>query len=199
MTLTPAERQEDSPGHAPGRYLPDNTAPEWVEAFTALPRSLFLPELIWAWDMDSGTSVAIDRRTDPDAWLAAAASDIPIVTQWDDGAHDGIEAGRVSTSSASMPSVVARMVAALDAHRGHTALNLGVGTGWDTALLVHELGDAAVTALDVDASVTTKARTRLAAAGYHPSAGSATERPPGPGAGSPCSSPVPPGIQAVVV
>lgn len=86
--------------------------------FAAVPRSLFLPEVIWAHDMASGSSQAISRATHPEEWLAAAETDIPIVTQWDDGAHTGTEPGTVPTSSAAMPSVVASMLHELDVEPG---------------------------------------------------------------------------------
>ncbi|MDH6115175.1 protein-L-isoaspartate O-methyltransferase [Kitasatospora sp. MAP12-15] len=166
MTLAP--EWEDRPGRAPGRRLPDYVTPQWAAAFTALPRSLFLPDLMWAHDMATGRSRPLDRRTDPDAWTQAADADIPIVTQWDDGQHAGTEPGTVPTSSASMPSVVAGMLAELDPQPGQKVLNIGAGTGWDTALLAHRLGDANVYAVDVDPQVTADARSRLGAAGYRP-------------------------------
>ncbi|PWI41062.1 hypothetical protein [Streptomyces sp. ICBB 8177] len=93
----------------------------WVPAFEAVDRAAFLPDVMWPYDMATGASATVDRRTDPDAWFACADRDVPITTQWDDGAHEGPAPGRVATSSSSMPSVVFRMLDDL-------ALVLAVGT-----------------------------------------------------------------------
>lgn len=139
-----------------------------ADLFHAVPRALFLPDLIWAWDMDTGTSHSIDRREHPDAWRAAAESNMPIVTQWDDGQHHGTQPGNVATSSASMPSVVDGMLADLDARPGMTVLEIGTGTGWNAALLAHQLGDHAVTSIEVDPTIAAAANRALHQAGYRP-------------------------------
>ncbi|MET8629637.1 hypothetical protein ABZW30_38915 [Kitasatospora sp. NPDC004669] len=102
MTLAP--EQEDRP--APGRSFP--VADAWAPAFGAVPRSLFLPDLIWAHDMATGKSRPLERTEDEQGWPAAAASDIPIVTQWDDGEHQGAEPGTVPTSSLTCTLYVRR-------------------------------------------------------------------------------------------
>ncbi|WP_224280588.1 methyltransferase domain-containing protein [Streptomyces sp. LS1784] len=176
MTLAP--EQEDRP--APGRSFP--VADAWAPAFDAVPRSLFLPDLIWAHDMATGKSRPLARAEDEQGWLAAAASDIPIVTQWDDGEHQGAEPGTVPTSSASMPSLVASMLEDLKAEPGMRVLEQGTGTGWNAALLAHRLGDANVTTVEIDAAVSAQARTALENAGYRPTvvcADGALGHPPG--------------------
>src|SRR4051812_20721369 len=85
---------------------------DWVPAFAAVPRSAFLPDRMWPYDMDTGETLQLDRHEDPVAWHAYADANVPIVVQWDDGASDG--PGTVSTSSASMPSVVFGMLRDLD-------------------------------------------------------------------------------------
>ncbi|MBD0688505.1 protein-L-isoaspartate(D-aspartate) O-methyltransferase [Streptomyces sp. CBMA123] len=160
----------DRPGHALGRFLLDSgtLTCDWAPAFAALPRHLFLPDLFWAYDMATGTSVAVNKATDPARWLAAAESDIPIVTQWDDGDHQGEQPGSVSTSSASMPSVVAAMLADLDVEPGMRVYEGGTGTGWNAALLAHRLGDTNVVTGEVDDAVAAAAKHRLKAAGLNP-------------------------------
>ncbi|MFI1524657.1 methyltransferase domain-containing protein [Kitasatospora cineracea] len=162
MTLAP--EQEGRP--APGRSFP--VADAWVPAFDAVPRSLFLPDLVWAHDMATGKSRPVDRTADEAGWLAAAVADIPIVTQWDDGEHQGVEPGTVPTSSASQPSLVASMLDDLKAEPGMRVLEQGTGTGWNAALLSHRLGDANVTTVEIDAAVSARARAALHAAGYRP-------------------------------
>src|SRR5437899_12967768 len=102
---------------------------DWAPTFAAVDRAAFLPDLMWPFDMHAGTSVAVDRAADPDAWYAAADSNVPIVTQWDDGRHTGTEPGRVSTSSSSMPSVNYAMLQALAVEEDMRVLDGGTGTG----------------------------------------------------------------------
>ncbi|MEU8887137.1 methyltransferase domain-containing protein [Streptomyces sp. NPDC048442] len=136
-------------------------SPDWAPAFEAVPRSAFLPELIWPWDMATGRSIPVSRAEQPGPWQAYAGADVPIVTQWDDGRHGGREPGEVATSSASMPSVVFRMLQYLGVRRGDRVLEIGTGTGWNAALLAHRLGAANVVSVEVDQEVAEVARGTL--------------------------------------
>ncbi len=142
--------------------------PEWVESFKAVPRALLLPSLVWAYDMTTSKSVAVDETTDPDEWLRQTFANVPLITQWDDGEHQGTEPGTVPTSSASMPSVVASMLRDLDVRPGMKALEIGTGPGWTAGLLAHYLGDQNVVSVEVDAAVAAQARTALDRIGLHP-------------------------------
>ncbi|MFC1420371.1 methyltransferase domain-containing protein [Streptacidiphilus cavernicola] len=142
--------------------------PDWVESLKAVPRALFLPTLMWAHDMTTGESVPVSRTDDPDEWQRQAFTDVPIVTQWDDGEHEGTEPGSLSTSSASMPSVVTSMLRDLDVKPGLRVLEIGTGTGWNCALLAHRLGSENVVSVEVDGAVAAQARTNLSRAGLHP-------------------------------
>lgn len=135
---------------------------DWAPAFTAVPRSAFLPDVMWPFEMEAGCGGAVSKGDDPEAWYRYADADVPIVTQWDDGRHGGTEPGREATSSASMPSVVFRMLRDLDARPGHRVLEIGTGTGWNAALLAHRLGSEHVVTVEVDESVTDAARASLA-------------------------------------
>jgi protein-L-isoaspartate(D-aspartate) O-methyltransferase len=150
--------------------VPVATTPEWEAAFRGLPRSLFLPDLIWTHDVRSGVSTPVHRGEDPAAWQEAAESNAAIVTQWDDGRHTGREPGRMATSSGSAPSLVASMLAALDIEPGMRVLEIGTGTGWNAALLAHRLGDEAVVTVEVDPDVAERARAALKRAGRSPRA-----------------------------
>ncbi|KPI17944.1 protein-L-isoaspartate(D-aspartate) O-methyltransferase [Actinobacteria bacterium OK074] len=136
---------------------------DWMPSFAAVPRTAFLPDLMWPFDMDTGTTLTVDRRQDPDRWQQYADMDVPIVTQWDDGANDG--PGTVPTSSASMPSVVFRMLRDLDVEPGQRILEIGTGTGWNAALLTHRLGLKHTTSIEIDPNMAHQARARLAAQG----------------------------------
>ncbi|MFB7496807.1 methyltransferase domain-containing protein [Streptomyces sp. NPDC056161] len=154
----------------PARSLRDIGAltPEWAETFRAVPRTLFLPDLVWSYDMTTGRSVPVHRGDDPEAWERAAYADAPIVTQWDDGRHIGTEPGTVATSSASMPYVVASMLRDLDVSDGMRVLEVGTGTGWNAALLSRRLGSSHVASVEIDAAVVEQARTALKRAGLSP-------------------------------
>jgi len=70
--------------------------------------------------------------------------------------------------SASQPTVIAIMLEQLAAEPGHRVLEVGTGTGYHAALLRELVGaNGEVTTIDIDPDAAERARTRLAAAGYH--------------------------------
>ncbi len=163
--------QAARPGRAAlGRLLLEAgaMAPDWAPTFAAVDRAAFLPELMWRSMRGAQDVVAVDKARDPDAWYAAADSDFPIVTQWDDGEHTGPAPGRVSTSSSSMPSVVYALLRDLAVDEGMSVLDVGTGTGETAGALTHRCGDRKVTTVEVDPSVSRHAGARLDAAGWHP-------------------------------
>lgn len=130
-------------------------------AIHAVPRHLFLPPLIWLRDGNGGHQPC-DRATAPDEWLSAAYSDAPLVTQFTDG---------LPTSSASMPSVVLRMLALAGLDRKSArgrVLELGAGTGFNAALLCQLCGDQAVTTVELDPTLAAEAERNLKALGHAP-------------------------------
>ncbi|BBB01166.1 putative O-methyltransferase [Actinacidiphila reveromycinica] len=167
--MTRSTRDDGRPSSAElGRLLVEKGAltPDWGPAFAAVPRTGFLPEVMWPHDRDTGRATAVSRTDDPDAWHAYADSDVPIVTQWDDGEHQGAEPGVVFTSSSSMPGLVFSMLADLDVRPGQRVLEIGAGTGWNAALLAHRLGAENVVTVEVDPAVARSAREALRRAGY---------------------------------
>ncbi|GLW58596.1 methyltransferase domain-containing protein [Kitasatospora phosalacinea] len=155
------------PGFGSGRSLlsTGSLSPDWAGTFGAVPRSLFAPPRVWAYDMATGRSVLVDRDEDPVAWWAATEADVPLVTQWDDGGHGGVEPGRVPTSSLSMPSVVASMLRDLDVRPGQRVLDVGTGCGWNAGLLAHRLGAGRVVSVECDREVAALAAAHLKRAG----------------------------------
>uniref|UniRef100_UPI003F491A23 methyltransferase domain-containing protein n=1 Tax=Amycolatopsis sp. CA-151526 TaxID=3239921 RepID=UPI003F491A23 len=135
--------------------------------FARVDRAAFIPGRIW-FDDARGRPQPIDRATEPDRWRAAVEQDAPIVTQLDDGATVWPETSLNATSSASEPSLVRAMLATLDARQGHRVLEIGTGTGYNTALLCALTGDENVTSVEVDPELTGRARASLHAAGYRP-------------------------------
>ncbi|HUN30598.1 MAG TPA: methyltransferase, FxLD system [Trebonia sp.] len=70
-------------------------------------------------------------------------------------------------SSASQPSIVARMLEQLEVAPGDSVLEIGAGTGYNAALLAQLAGASGqVTTIDVDEDLTTGARESLREAGF---------------------------------
>lgn len=68
----------------------------------------------------------------------------------------------------SQPSLMARMLEALDIQDGDTVLDIGTGSGYNAALLCERLGHGHVVSIDRDPNLVIAARDRLANLGYHP-------------------------------
>ncbi|MFE4975179.1 methyltransferase domain-containing protein [Kitasatospora sp. NPDC056651] len=142
---------------------------EWEEAYQAVPRHWFVPDLIWPGRADGvRQGESVHRLADPALWWEAVHSDVPLTTQWDDGEHSGDGRGIAPTSSNSMPTMVFSMLAALDPRPGHRVLEIGTGTGWNAALLANRVGAGAVVTVEVDEESAAAARIRLARAGCEP-------------------------------
>lgn len=168
MTNSSTE-QDGRPGRTElGRSLLENgfMTSGWAPAFAAVPRTAFLPDLMWPHDAATGRAVTVHKTVDAAAWYEYANSNVPIVTQWDDGKHTGTEPGKAFTSSSSMPSVVFSMLADLDVQAGHKVLEIGTGTGWNAGLLAHRVGAGNVVSVEVDPAVSEAASTALRRVGY---------------------------------
>jgi protein-L-isoaspartate(D-aspartate) O-methyltransferase len=138
---------------------------QWRSAFLAVPRELFIPEVIWRYDGDD--LVPLRRSDEPQEWLQRAHGPRYVVTQVDDGVPAGPEGrGRVPTSSASRPDIVAAMLQAGRVEPGMQVLEIGTGTGYTAALLAHRLGAGNVTTIEVDPDLAARARAALEHAGY---------------------------------
>jgi protein-L-isoaspartate(D-aspartate) O-methyltransferase len=142
---------------------------DWRAAFEEVPRHWFIPDRVWRHAPNAGGApdlVPVDRAEDPTGWLAMSYAPDSVITQVDDGRPDANGRGHEPSSSASMPAVVATMLAALDAQPGMRALEIGTGTGWNAALLASRLRASAVTSVETDPAVTRHARQRLAEHGF---------------------------------
>ncbi|WP_407560409.1 methyltransferase domain-containing protein [Streptomyces sp. 184] len=169
--MTDKNREVRPGGEELGHALTDSRemTSDWAPSWLAVDRARFLPDHIWPHDHVTGTiRDAISRSTDPRLWSHYADSNAAIVTQWDDGAHTGRDAGAVPTSSASQPSLVMAMLRDLEVEPGMRVLEIGTGTGWTAGLLTHRLGNNNVVTVDVDADVADAARRRLYGAGLRP-------------------------------
>lgn len=131
------------------------TSPQWREAFAAVAREAFVPDF----SVRQRDGLHAYRQGDP-GWLEAAYSDRSLLTQFD--------VAGTATSSSSEPTLMAIMLEALRVVEDSTVLEVGIGTGYNAALLCHRLGDDRVTSIDIDPALTDAARTRLRHAGYAP-------------------------------
>ncbi|MGW6791791.1 methyltransferase domain-containing protein [Streptomyces chartreusis] len=144
-------------------------ASDWLPAFKAVPRDMFVPDVIWPGRAGMNRqSDRVIRSEEPDAWWEAVYADAPITTQWDDGAFTGPGKCKIPSSSSSMPTMVFSMLDALSVEEGQRVLEVGTGTGWNAALLSHRLGAENVFTVEVDGVSAREARKRLNDAGFDP-------------------------------
>ncbi|GAB3951760.1 methyltransferase domain-containing protein [Streptomyces sparsus] len=142
----------------------------WLAPVAQVARHELVPRW-WEAD-DSGRWVLRDGPSCPDAWAEAAYADRSLVTRVGplhaDHADPGDQPDGLPTSSATLPSLVVRMLRLGRLGEGLSLLDLGTGAGGLTAYACHRLGDHDVTSLDVDPYLVGVAGGRLAAMGYHP-------------------------------
>jgi methyltransferase of ATP-grasp peptide maturase system len=145
------------------------------EAVAAVPRELFLGEAVFR---PSGTGWEPVRRAEAgeEAWLRMAYADRTWVTQVE-GRDAADVNGQVSggpTSSATLPSLVARTLQVAELRPGQRVLEVGTGTGYSTAVLCRHLGAGNagnagnIVSVEYDPGVAARAAGNLRAAGCAP-------------------------------
>ncbi|MCX4740914.1 ATP-grasp peptide maturase system methyltransferase [Streptomyces antibioticus] len=150
--------------------------PGWRAAVERVPRHRFVPGFYLPADEPDGQGLTVwepvTAELDHGRWLAAAYSDTTLITQFDgaepDWKNPQVRHGGAPTSSSTLPSLVVRMWADADVKEGHTALEIGTGTGYSTALACELLGSADVTSIEVDPHRLQQAAGALYACGYTP-------------------------------
>jgi protein-L-isoaspartate(D-aspartate) O-methyltransferase len=163
-------REMANPEPLSGQMLDRLTAsseltPGWSEAFAAVARHRFIPDMIWVTDRNG--LGPLHRREDPPEWMWRAYASAAVITQVDDGHPTGPgERGCYITSSASQPEVVALMLADLDVELGMRVLEIDAGTGYNAALLVHRLGAQNIISVEIDPALAEHVRRALTAIGY---------------------------------
>ena len=156
-----------------------------IETFRSVPRHRFIPET----GALTARGTALDAVGEPDTWLSAVYTDSAIIARVDEpgalirqdepGGHEELRdrgagapgrrpAPDRTASSSAAPTVLARMLELADLKRGQKVLEIGTGTGWNTALLAHRLGDASVVSVEIDERLARIARQTLRAEGYTP-------------------------------
>jgi len=142
-----------------------------LAAFRDIPRGTFVPYYFTQTPERSGWVLV---ESSNDQWAEEVYSNKPLITQLngDDTltqiAREGQTVNGVSTSSSSAPSLMALMLEALDVQDGNQILEIGTGTGYNTALLCHHVGPDQVTSIDIDPGLVSWARERLATFDYAP-------------------------------
>lgn len=148
----------------------------WLrEAFLATPREHFTPDRVVVIEPDDRGLYryrALDRSEQPEEWLRQVYThDRALVTQLDDGAtplEDRSSQGVEPTSSISCPAVVVNMLRAARPEPGQRVLEIGTGTGYNTALLAHRVGAENVTTIEIDAGLAKVAEVKLNELGLAP-------------------------------
>ncbi len=147
------------------------TSPEWQTAVLAVPRHEFVPEFYQQSTDPGPTNWELVSALSPDTrerWWNEVWANTPLVTQLGPVGRLGRQVVTGPSSSSSAPSLMTRMLEALDIRNGNRVLEIGTGSGYNAALMSHRLGDQNVFSLDVDAELVNSARDRLAALGYQP-------------------------------
>lgn len=179
--MLPADQETDAPHlrHAMAEALVSDgslTDPGWRAAVERVPRHRFVPGFyLPAEERDrQGLTVwePVTPALDYGRWLAAAYSDLTLITQFDgeepDWSNPTQRHGGAPTSSSTLPSLAVQMWTDADVSEGHTVLEIGTGTGYSTALACERLDPADVTSIEIDPRRLEKAAGALFACGYTP-------------------------------
>lgn len=145
-------------------------SPEWRGVFERTWRHPFVPRFYIPnedaeWRVVDGANA--DQREE---WLAGVYSDQTLITQLTPTTMSDGDAAPflMYTSSSTLPSLMLRMLDALDVRDGQRVLEIGTGSGYNAALLSARIGSITVTTIDVDSKLADQARGALAATGHTP-------------------------------
>ncbi|MEH6375875.1 methyltransferase domain-containing protein [Streptomyces sp. KLMMK] len=148
-----------------------DSAPWAREAVLRVAREQFVPSEIWVWVQGGGYRV-LSREDDPQAWAEAVYDPVKaVVTQINDGEDQpsATITGSVrgaATSSVSALDIVCLKLGFLDLEREHRVLDVGAGSGVNTALLEERTGPGNVVTIELDEDLAEQADHNLRAAGY---------------------------------
>lgn len=144
-------------------------------AFAAVDRGAFVPACAVYTHTAQGVRYRLVDGADPAQraeWARRVYADQTLIIEIDgrpvrEALPGGTGTGRW-TSSSTLPSLMARHLDALDLHEGLRVLEIGVGSGYNAALLAHLVGDDRVTSVDISPALVDAARAALAAQDVHP-------------------------------
>jgi protein-L-isoaspartate O-methyltransferase len=126
----------------------------WRAAVEDTPRHVFVPEFF---RQVRGEWVAV--RAGDDGYDEGVYGDVALTTQVIDGRP---------TSSSSQPSLMVEMLEGLGVEDGQRVGEVATGSGYNSGLLCHRVGDRNVVTMEVDAELARLAKARLRACGYEP-------------------------------
>ncbi|MFI2199907.1 methyltransferase domain-containing protein [Streptomyces sp. NPDC020192] len=143
----------------------------WADAFATVPRHVFVPHWFEQETDERGITVWRQRSVDGEGALTAVYRDVTLVTGLDPATAEQVDADAwtgIPTSSSTLPSLMAGMLEDLGVQDGHRVLEIGTGTGYNSALLCARLGGERVHSVDVDQALVDAARDRLRGVGFDP-------------------------------
>ncbi len=149
-----------------------NNRPWLRESFLKVPREHFVPDQVW-WPTprEDGLHHVMDRHERPRAWLKGVYRPrASLITQVADGAvrpEDG-PTDAPFTSAVSCSAVVVDMLHHLDPGPDDTALEIGTGSGYSTALLAQRVRPENLVTIEIDEELADRARQSLATLGLYP-------------------------------
>ncbi len=121
-----------------------------IQAFRVIPRHLFVDHYYVHERSASHAWTRYEEETSP-AWYEQVYRDDALVT--------GVDQYGRTLSSSSQPAVMASMLEMLAVRPGMRVLEIGTGSGYNTALLAHLVGDPRlITTIDIDADVIESAK-----------------------------------------
>ena len=126
-----------------------------AQAFLEVPREAFV-SAFYQREAEPGMNWTLRTvaTVEPEQWLELVYQDEPLITK--------LNERKWPISSSSAPSVMARMLEALDIRLGDRVLEIGTGTGYNAALLAHLTGDPAlVTTVELDETMARRAERML--------------------------------------
>jgi protein-L-isoaspartate O-methyltransferase len=140
----------------------DLVSAHWRRAVEETPRHPFVP----AYYLPQGGVPTTWRKVtaqDGDEWLRTAYENRTLVTRFSEPGSG------LPTSSSTAPSLVVRMLELLDVEKSDDVLDLGTGTGYQTALLAHRLSSPEqLVSADIDPELTDAATRALSGLGLAP-------------------------------
>lgn len=140
----------------------DLKTPAWHTAITETPRHILVPAVYEQPERFYGSRS--DVRLDTADHLELVYSTNTLVTAVVPNKYGCL----MAVSSSTKPDLMIRMLEVLNIQEGQRILEIGTGTGYNTALLSHCLGDNNVFSVDIDPELIDTACRRLADIGRHP-------------------------------
>ncbi|WP_433698156.1 methyltransferase domain-containing protein [Nocardiopsis sp. CA-288880] len=146
-----------------------------AEAFRVVDRGAFVPAFALFDHTGQGTRYRLVDRAVPEQreeWAEHVYADQTLIIEINgepvtEALPGGSGAGRW-TSSSTMPSLMARHLRELGLEANPRVLEIGVGSGYNAAVLCEVLGDERVTSIDISPGLVAGAARALASQGYRP-------------------------------